>query len=196
MDLDNLKKTWQETEIKPTIDDAKIQKMLDNKGQGAFAKLIKYDQLFIKLLIPCAFAEILFFYLSVWLGIIYGILFIYSFFWQRYKIKFMKGFDLSAMGILEASKCILRYKKFIIYEMVVGAIIVIPFFLFYTYYILPDTFPHIHKLNDDISLISFVVSIATSLFFSFLIYRYMYMNNIKKVQKSINEIKDFEEDNE
>lgn len=196
MDLDNLKKTWQEAEIKPTIDDAKIQKMLDNKGQGAFAKLIKYDQLFIKLLIPCAFAEILFFYLSTWLGIIYGILFIYSFFWQRYKIRFMKGFDLSAMGILEASKCILRYKKFIIYEMVIGAIIIIPFFLFYTYYVLPDAFPRMHELNDEISLILFIVSIATTFFFCFLIYRYMYINNIKKVQKSINEIKDFEEDNE
>lgn len=31
MDLDNIKKTWQQTDIRPDIDDDKIRKMLSNE---------------------------------------------------------------------------------------------------------------------------------------------------------------------
>lgn len=195
MDLDNLKKTWQQTEIKPSITDDKIQEMLDNKGQSAFARLIQYDRLFLWLLIPCLLVGALFYSMSLGLGIAYSILIIISFFWQRYKIKFMKGVDLSLMGILEVSKCILQYKKYIIYEMVVSAIIMIPFFIFYTYYVLPDLFPRMHESDHGLSSTLFAISVAATIIICFVVYRYMYMNNIKKVQRSIREIKDFEKDN-
>lgn len=195
MDLDNLKKTWQQTEIKPSITDDKIQEMLDNRGQSAFARLIKYDRLFLWLLIPCLLIGILFYRMSLGLGITYSIMIVLSFFWQRYKIRFMKEIDLSLMGILEVSKCILQYKKYIIYEMVISAIIVIPFFVFYTYYVLPDLFPRMHESDQGLSLTLFAISVATTVIICSVIYRYMYMNNIKKVQKSIKEIKDFEKDN-
>lgn len=53
MDLDNIKKVWQENNAKPDIKEHKIQQMLDNKGKGAFENLIKYEKLGLILAIIC-----------------------------------------------------------------------------------------------------------------------------------------------
>ncbi|NDV94403.1 hypothetical protein D0T84_05645 [Dysgonomonas sp. 521] len=204
MDLDNIKKTWQETEIKPTIDECKIQKMLDNKGQGAFERLIKYDKLFLWLLIPCFFAGILFFYMHYIPGTIYFIMMIYSFFWQRRKLKFMGAVNLSEMGILEVSKAITKYKKTILYEIMIGVVCLVVFFVPYLYFGMPgflgkafgNDSEHVRSFLDTTHLIvMFAVMIITTVAFSFILYKYMYFNNIKQIQESIKEIEYFEKDN-
>lgn len=204
MDLDNLKKTWQETEVKPTIDECKIQKMLDNKGQSAFEKLIKYDKIFLWLLIPCIFGGIFFYYMHPIPGIIYSIVLIYGFLWQSYKLKFMKKADLSEMTILEASKCITKYKKLLLYEIIIGAVAVVVFFVPYVYFGIPgminrmsgrDT-EQVHAIFDISHMaIMFVIMIVSVTVISFFLYKYMYFNNIKQVQNSINEIEEFEKEN-
>lgn len=198
MDLDNIKKSWQEAQVRLTIDEDKIQKMLDNKGKGAFSALLKFDRLGFWLLIPCLLLGIIgIFCIHLLPGIFYSILVIGGLFWQRYKIQYLKGFDLSEMGILEVSKCITKYKKFIIYEILIGAIAIVVFFIFYTYFGLPEMFPKLNEIEDSgkFLLIMLITGIIATAIFSYLLYRYMYLNNIKRIEKSIKEIEEFEYDN-
>lgn len=204
MDLDNIKKTWQETEIKPTIDERKIQKMLGNKGQSAFERLIKYDKLFLRLLIPCFFAGMLFFYMHYIPGTIYFIMMVYSFFLQRYKLKFMGAINLSEMGILEVSKAITKYKKILLYEIMIGAVCIPVFSISYLFFGMPNFLiklfgrdPEVvHSFHDTSHLIIMLaIMIIGSVILSFILYKYLYFNNIKQIQDSIREIEDFEKEN-
>jgi len=204
MDLDNLKKTWQETQVKPTIDECKIQKMLDNRGQSAFERLIRYDKIFLWLLIPCVFASILFYYMHPIPGIIYSIVLVYGFCWQIYKLRFMKKVDLSEMGILEVSKCITKYKKLLLYEIIIGAVGIVFFFVPYVYFGLPGMISKMSGKNTEQIQTTFdiyhmtimlVIMIVSVVVISFFLYKYMYFNNIKQVQNSIREIEEFEKEN-
>lgn len=200
MDLDSIKKTWQEANIKPTIDESKIQKMLDNKGKSAYANLLKYDKCFLWLLIPCVFAGVLFYCMHPLPGILYFALLIPAFFWQLYKISYLKKADVSKMGILEISKGVTRYKKFLVYEIIIGAVWIVAFSVSYIYYGLPSMFPKLMgryspEGESSFMLLLLIFMIAATMVFSFLIYKYLYLNNIKKIQDSIREIEDFEKDN-
>lgn len=195
MDLDNIKKSWQETDIKPRIDKDKIQRILDNRGKGAFDALLKYDKLFFWLLIPCFFLGVLFsFFIHPLPGIFYSVLVIIGFFWQIYKIKFLRKINISEMGIIEVSKQITKYKKYIVYEISIGSITIIPFFIFYTYYGLPEMFPRLYKDESASTslLVILVVEISLTVIISYWIYRSAYLHNIRKIEKSVREIEYFE----
>jgi hypothetical protein len=199
MDLDNLKKAWLETEIKPTIDECKIQRMLDNKGQSAYAKLIKYDKLFLRLLILCAFADIFLFYLHYIPGIIYFVLLVYSLYWQLYKLRIMKKTDLSEMTILEVSKRITKYKKLLLYEITISTIGIVIFSISYIYLGIPNMMNKLSGVNQELVqpdfAIALLIMIIATLAISYFLYKYMYFDNIKKVQDSIREIDEFEKEN-
>ena len=55
MDLDNIKKAWQESNITPSIDEQKIEKMLSNEGNSAFNSLFKYERFGRISMIICLF---------------------------------------------------------------------------------------------------------------------------------------------
>jgi hypothetical protein len=204
MDLDNLKKTWQATEVRPTIDECKIQKMLDNRGQSAFEKLIKYDRIFLWLLIPCIFAGVLFYYIHPVPGIIYCIVLINGFCWQTYKLRFMKKVNLSEMGILEVSRCITKYRKLLLYEIIIGSVGIVVFFVPYIYFGIPGMLSKISGRNSEQVQATFdichmavmlIITIVSAAVLSFFLYKYMYFDNIKQVQNSIKEIEEFEKEN-
>lgn len=198
MDLDNIKKSWQQAGAGRTIDENKIQKMLDNKGKGAFDALLKYDKLFFWLLFPCLLLGLLGTFVVHWLpGIFYSLLVIGGFFWQAYKIKFLKNINLSEMGILEVSKSITKYKKYITYEILVGTIAIVAFFIFYTYYGLPAMFPRLYGGENApmILFIILIIEILLTAILSFFLYKYTYLINIKKIEKAVKEIEYFENDN-
>ena len=92
MDLDNIKKSWQNADIRPIIDEDKIQKILDNRGKGAFDALLKYDKLFFWLLIPCFLLGIFaIFYIHPLPGFFYSVLVIIGFFGKHTKLSFSKA---------------------------------------------------------------------------------------------------------
>lgn len=198
MDLDNIKKSWQETEIKPTINDDKIQQMLNNKGKGAFEKLKKTEVVFFWLLIPCVFAGVIFLSMHWLPGALYGALLVYAFFWQRYKIRYLNRIDLSAMTVLEASKAITKYKKFLYREIMVGIVFIPVFFWTYTFFGMRKFMAKMHNGEEPdpnhllfmcIAMIVFCIVICV------LLYIFLYMKNIKKIEKSIKEVEEFEKDN-
>lgn len=196
MDLDNIKKTWQATDLKSTVGEDKIKKMLDNKGRGAFANLLKFEKLFFLLLIPCLFFAIALFFMHLFPAIVYSALLIPAFVWQNYKIRYLKGIDFSAMGILEVSKKMTRYKKFLFYEIVVGVVWAILFLVSYTYYGLPKIFPRLFvEGGSNLYTIIFVSTVLLTFLSLTVIYKYIYFNNIKKIQEAVKEVEEFEEDN-
>lgn len=199
MDLDNIKKSWQQAEIKPTIDEHKIQQMLDNKGKGAFENLKKTEKVFLWLLLPCLLAGAVFFRMHWLPGALYAVLMVYAFFWQRYKIKYLDRVNLGEMTVLEATKCITRYKKFLYREIIIGIVFIPVFFWTYTFFGMKNLMAGMHDgitPDSDHLLIMFIAMVVLTVFLTFLIYKLLYVKNIKKIEESIREVKEFEQDNE
>ena len=200
MDLDYIKKTWQQVDIESSIGEDKIQMMLDNKGQGALARLIRYEKFFLCLMVLCVLFGALFYILHPVTGIIYSITLVISFFWQSYKIKYLKNIDVSTMGILEVSKRITRYRQYITYEIIAGTVFALIFFSCYIFFAMPEFVSIVHHkpIGNQIPLFELVVSfVASLLLFAiivYLIYRFMYIKNIRSIRKSIKEVEDFEQD--
>lgn len=197
MDLDNIKKTWQQAEIKPGIGEDKIRLML-NKGGGALDKLKKTEKVFFWLLIPCLFAGVMF-YRMHWLpGVLYTALVVFGFFWQRYKMRFLDSINLSEMTVMETTKAITRYKKYLIREIISGFVFIPVFFWAYTFFGMKRMLKGVQSsLIPDTShlLIMFAVLVVITLVLCLLIYLLLYMKNVKKLEATVREVEDFEKDN-
>ncbi|MDH6308173.1 hypothetical protein M2451_001202 [Dysgonomonas sp. PFB1-18] len=192
MDLDNIKKTWQETEIKPDIGDDKIQKMISNEGKSAFNSLLKVEKFALFLMIPClAIGVLVSCCMHLLFGIFYSVLVVGGAFWQMYKIKFLKQIDLSAMGILDVSKEITRYKKYIVKEIICGLILVLPLFFMYTYFVLPSMYP---ALSSPVKLAMLITGIGGTIIICYFVYKYLYIKNIRKVEMLVKENEEFDKE--
>lgn len=190
MDLDNIKKAWQETEIQSSVTDQRIQQMIDNKGKSAFNSLLRYEKIGVAALICCI--ALSFVFRDKWAIGVYLITIALAIPWQLYKIKFLKKFDFATMNILETSNRLSRYKKYLIGEVFIGFIWAFAFMAFSVYRSMYLT------NNIPLSTVLIMYALMMSLFtISILIlYKYMYMNNIKSIQKAIDEVKYFEQDND
>ncbi|MDR2955431.1 MAG: hypothetical protein LBV43_10150 [Prevotella sp.] len=193
MELDNIKKTWQENEIKPSIDEEKIRRMLNNRSKNAFNRLFMVEMVYFILLIPCIFAGVWFYNLHPIPGILYFAGLVVSFVWQWYKISYLKKIDLIEMGILDVSKRITTYKKYLSYEIFIGAAWGLAVFICFTFFAMPVQIPELS--SPDLSFILWIGLAAMIILFAILmilIYKFFYMNNIKKIQDAIKEIEEFE----
>ena len=100
------------------------------------------------------------------------------------------------MSILDISKSIITYKKYILYEIIVGSVWGVAFLICYTYYGLPSMFPRLFEEDSSLFLILMLfLGLAFSFGLMYAIYRSVYLKNIRKIQDSIKEIQDFEKDN-
>lgn len=191
MDLDNIKKTWQETEIRSTIDEDKIRKMISNEGQSAFQKLLSYEKfgLFMLILfIPIGyfvfrrhFSLQLLYIITVLLGIV----------WQLYKINKLKKVNLQLMTITQVSKHVHWYRKAILKEMTYGMVWFVIFFTLLGYL---DLSEHTDRVFNRVILL--IIVMIVGVISTILIYRLLYWRNINKLQESIKEIEEFEKDNQ
>ncbi|MDL2303140.1 hypothetical protein LJC28_01965 [Dysgonomonas sp. OttesenSCG-928-D17] len=199
MDLDNIKKTWQETEIKPDIGDDKIQKMISNEGKSAFNSLLKVEKFALFLMIPCSlFGIFLCNKTNLLMGVFYLLIVVFSTLWQVYKIKFLKKNDLSAMGILDVAKRITKYKAYIIKEIIAGIIFILLFCILYTYFGMPSMHPELNNLDKadlrQMQLIMLGTGLGAGILFSYITYRMLYIKNIRKIEKSVKEIEEFDKE--
>lgn len=190
MDLDNIKKKWQETEIRPTITNEKIQKMISNEGRSAFNSLLRFEKISIFLLLLCIpmifilslrhTPVIVFYLISVAIFLV----------WQVYKFKKLRKINLSEMSITEISSHFYWYRKAILKEFVTGLVWLLFFFILFGYFELLNDTDYFYK-----HLTILVVSVLIGLSIALIIYKVFYWNNIKKMEYSIREIQEFEEGN-
>lgn len=200
MDLDNLKKDWQATNPDVRVDDDKIRQMLDNKGKSAFEKLLKVEKLFLKLLLLCIpFILIFYFVTSPLVGILYAILVVVSFIWQRYKISFLKKINIIEMNLLKVSLAIGRYRKILYFEILVGTLCAIVFLLIYCYSFVKKDYIA-SAIADSRFFAAYLVYILILLFVSlgvilYAIYSQCYFKNIHEIERSIKEAEEYQKDN-
>lgn len=186
MDLDNIKKTWQETDITPSIDEQKIEKMLSNEGNSAFNSLLKYEKLGRIAMIICLLIAYPVFSNHLFIFIFYSISCILGYFWQIHKIKKLKKIDIANQSITEISNQVYWYRKIISKEFIIGIGWFIGFVLLLGYLELSAKAmrPAVYITTMIIAFIGILIT-----------YRLLYWNNIKKLEAAIKEIEEFEKEN-
>lgn len=192
MDLDNIKKTWQQAELKPTIGEEKIQKMLDNKGQSAFNSIIRYEKFGIIGLIICLLVAYPVFSRHMPVFYTYLITCLLGVAWQIYKFRTLKNANIADAGITDVAKLYYRYRKMIIKEFIVGLVWFLFFVILLGYLELSPKWGTNHFKNY---LIIFVISMSIGILVGVFLYKKIYWNNLKRIEESLNEVEYFENEN-
>lgn len=190
MELDKLKKSWQQAEIKSSIDEDKIQRIINNRGKSAFNTLLKLERISFYASFCCIFFAVFIFFLSYTLGIVYSLLIPVAVYWQSYKIRYLKKTDFVQMNVLEISKHINKYKLFIKKELIAVTGFVVVFFGIYAFE-LEYIFTH---LPLSMRAVIIGASVFITVLLLYLVYRFLYMDNIKKIEQAIKEVEDFEKE--
>lgn len=198
MDLDNLKKVWNENQIElPSVSDDKILSILKGKGKTALYKLYIWELIGAIIFLPLIIAPfihnkffILFQYskFSQYFLMSFCIL---GFLWQLYKILILKKVDLKNNSIIMSYKYICRYKLCINIEVFVSLLFISVFMISF-FYPLSGSIP-----DEKRYLIYIIVSVwfVIMLVLMWLVYKKFYRKQIRKIEESIMEIQDFEKDN-
>lgn len=194
MDLDNLKKTWQETNIKPNINEESIEQMLNNKTKGSYVQLLKTEKSFLVLAVVLVVCGCLFYFVDPYIGILYIAMLLPTFLWQWYKLNFLKKMDTLKMGIVEISQHINRYRKLIYWEIFGSIPIALAFILLFSIHITKPADYSFDSLRPTLIFIGVVVFITMVIVVP--IYKFVYIKNIKHIEKSISEVKEFEREDE
>lgn len=192
MDLDNIKKTWQQADLKPTIGEEKIQKMLDNKGQSAFNSIMRYEKYGIIGLIICVLVAYPLFSRYMPMFYFYLITCIIGIGWQIYKFRLLKKANIAELSITKAAKFYYQYKGMIIKELLIGCVW---FFLLISLFGYLELTPKWNTSYFQYSLIAFVMSMIIGLLVGFILYRRLYWTHFNKIEKSLKEVEDFEKEN-
>lgn len=190
MDLDNIKKKWQETEIKPNLETEKICAMLSNKGYSAFNSLLRYEKMGMIAMVACLGLGYLIFSRYPLIVIIYCTSATFGFFWQLYKWKKLKNTNIAEMTIMEVSTLFYWYRKVIYKEFFLGIVWFILFFIILGYLEITHD-PSFRSLRITI----FIAGAFIGLIGAIVTYKLMYWNNIKKLATAIKEVEEFEEEN-
>ena len=181
MDLDNLKKVWNENQIElPSVSDDKILSILKGKGKTALYKLYIWELIGAILFQYSKFSQ--YFLMSFC---------ILGFLWQLYKILILKKVDLKNNSIIMSYKYICRYKLCINIEVFVSLLFISVFMISF-FYPLSGSIP-----DEKRYLIYIIVSVwfVIMLALMWLVYKKFYRKQIRKIEESIMEIQDFEKDN-
>lgn len=198
MELDSLKKSWQEANIKPAMDENKIQHMINNQGRSAFSSLLTYEKIGIIIAIICLPLSLIF--KDIALIILYLISVPIIITWQVYKYKYLKKIDLTSMNILEVSKRIIKYRKYLSIEFIVAivwAIIFCLLFVFRTIVVDIANMKHIAvEQVETLTIVLLLLGILLTLVVTVaILFKFLYLNNIKRIQSAIKEIQEFEQEN-
>ena len=201
MDLDKMKNAWQEADIKPNVRDEKIKQMLENRGQWAFGRLLSIE----KIGVICVFICI-----PLWIGIflldkyldnisIFSIFMLVSLtlvsVWQIMKYRFLRKIDVTK-GLVLVSSQIVRYKKLLSTELIIAVVWVLvaaALFVYNKVLMTKDiSLPDITASQLLFALLFYVLFCGVTFFITWVIYKAYFVGNIKWIEQSIAEIREFE----
>lgn len=196
MDLDKLKATWQHAEVKPIIDQQKALKILDNQGMSAYEKLVKYEKIGLVISIILILSSLILLVMTrTILKLSADVLPVYLvassilvFTWQRYKYRYLIKLDILRMDILQISRHINVYKKYLSREWLAGILWAIIFLAIFA--IEKFSFMSVKQLTITLGgMFTFM------LLPSYILYKYTTAYNIKNIEASIKEVEEIERDN-
>jgi len=201
MDLDEIKKVWQENAVlkeKLSMSDNKIKDMLKAEGKTAIDKLLRTAKLYIIASIPlgllfcaCSYS----FFEAGWPYIIVPLFFFALCTFvilpsEIYLYRLLKSIDFSVMSLKEVSSKILKYQQIIQrWERggILGFIVFITIWMFLFYKL---------TFGDEIVwgfIIYLIVLILLGVAAIPFLYKKLYYKNISKVQENIKELEEFEQ---
>ena len=194
MDLDNMKKTWNDNLFTPSFSENNIRQIIYRKGKTALSILLWFEIIGLIVVLPFialpyihelylprvpypAFTK--YFFISGCLA---------SFFWQIYKVRLLKKIDLKQIDILSGLKIISRYKLYIKRELIAGmafAFIILGSF-FYEYI-------DIISSNGKFSFYLYnLIVLVTICLIMLAFYKYFYKKNIRNIVSALEEVKEME----
>ena len=194
MDLDNIKKTWNDNLFTPGFSEDNIRQIISRKGKTALSILLWFEIIGLIAVLPLMIIPYIHeLYLP---RVPYPVFTKYFFmsgcfislFWQIYKVRLLKKINLKQMDILSGLKIISRYRLYIKRELIAGmafASIILGSF-FYEY---------IDTISDQ-SKFSFylynVVILLTLCLAMLAFYKYFYKKNIKNIVSALEEVEEME----
>lgn len=200
MELDTIKATWQSLDdrlrkqesIKETI----LKELIQSKGNRALSKLYNHEwfglllTILVSPLIPivlCRFYNT-FSILSVSLLVIFGILVFASIGFQAWKVWTLDAIDFSKK-IEENIKLMNKYNLFIKKEKILAVIVFVLLFIFYISRVYLD-----NAMPNSINVFIYFFMIAVGILICIWQYKKLYAKNIDSIQKSLDELKELEEE--
>lgn len=198
MDLDNIKKAWNEDKIIPPISKDKIYCIINKRAKTALEKLLIFEILGSILLLPLLFVP--YFHSIVFPTMPYPVFTKYLFitlcvigvFWQIYKFKLLKKIDVSHTSIISCSKYISKYKLYIKKEMILAVLFLLIFIFSFGYSYIEILPSDQDKLDFTLfNILVFVVACVILLIY----YKVFYYKRIKHIEASLEEAREMEKDN-
>lgn len=184
MELDNIKKEWGKLEIKSTIDEEKLQRIIRKRGQGAYSSLMRWESFsFLGIIFCLLFAYALFLDGKLYITIYFLSGCVIGFIWQIYKIRFLRKIDMISMPVMKIIPKVIQYRQYILKEIYVG---ICWFIGWMCLLILSRDIPSIY------SIIILALVGAVLIYLMVLFYKAIYFKKINKINESLNELKDFE----
>lgn len=187
MDLDKIKNTWQNTEIKSSLTEENIQQILSQKGQSAFNKIKFYEKTGI-ILFPLLIILNIYFIVAVnRLNVEVNLLLAYFFtisslsfwIWNIYKFVFLKRINLDTANIMSILRAVETYKKYMSSETIILLIWITIFIVLLMVQLPPTITTSTKVIIGSISWIVIVVTITAA-------YQATTKRNLQKLEKEIN----------
>lgn len=191
MDLDAIKNKWQNQQIKSSLNDDVVEKMLNKKGGTALDKLKVVEKLFFILNTLCILVVplLLIVGFSLFFIIGFGVLCVTSSVWSYYKMSMLRQINIITMNLLDVYSQVVKYRKLIIYELILGVCLI---FLFDMWYIADIAHQHDEAFfSSNFYILQFIILYVITLVICALLYYKLYWKNIKKLLKAIDEITSF-----
>jgi len=197
MDLDKIKKTWNEINVPQGTEERRIIDIIRSKARTAIDKLKLVEAIGLILLLPLLSLPFLINdgFLSFFTGYTkwtYVVFCFLGFIWQAYKLSLLRKVDLLKAGIIQCLKYILKYKWCLKFEIPVALLFVL---LFNT--------ALLYERKDFISSEKMLLIIGLCVIFwicvyvlIFLLYKFLYLKQIKKIETALKEIESIENESE
>lgn len=196
MDLDKLKDIWQDAEIKPSITNGEENRLFTFKEQRALNKLQKYENrsFYISIILLVVGIGLTIFALQVaqlinpTIPIFITSTSILLLLWNAYKKLFWQKIDISTTSVIQVSKSIAKYRKYLALENVIAPVWAAIFAIIFVC----TELSHLSIFYQIIYAL--LISIAC-IVISYIVYKFTIADKLNTINQAINEIEEIEKDN-
>ena len=202
MELEEIKNRWSEIDLSKErlhVNDNKIKEMLKNEGKSALARLIKTTKVAMIVPIPAGLLMCLLSYSQFFeaeryymiLPLIFLLICIFLVPLNIYRYRLLKKIDYSIMSVKEVSKIIFKYQNIIqkrkMYG-ITGFFIYMGIWIYLSYKLTFGSEIHWWAIIYAVGL-----CLGVGLFLIPFLHKKLHVNNINRIKKNLEELKEFEE---
>lgn len=195
MDLDNIKKAWNENTFTSCLTEKRILDIISRKGKTSLDRLLWFEIIGLLIVLPCMsipYIHELYFPrvpYPEFTKLFFVTMCATSFFWQIYKVRLLRSIDLKADDIITSLNTISKYKLYIKREFFIA----VPFI---TAFIISFCYGYVDVISKEAEakyyLINFTILII-AIILMILFYKLFYKKNISSMEIAFKEVKEMRE---